>query len=138
MTKPTKGIATDVGTEGNPGKCEYRGVDIETGKVLFHVHIPGISTNNIGEFLGAVHGLRLALGTDKKVYSDSITAISWVRRRACKSKFQVTDRRQVQMIVEALAFLFDNSSVVYKWDTAKWGEVPADFNRKSGSKGRRI
>ncbi len=49
-------IAVDAACSGNPGEMEYRGVDLQTGKEIFHQHFE-IWTNNVGEFLAIVHGL---------------------------------------------------------------------------------
>ncbi|MDE7117855.1 MAG: viroplasmin family protein, partial [Bacteroidaceae bacterium] len=49
-------IAVDAACSGNPGKMEYRGVYLRTGKEIFH-YGPVWGTNNIGEFLAIVHGL---------------------------------------------------------------------------------
>ncbi len=132
INKPTEGLAVDVGCKGNPGKAEYRGVDIKTGKVLFHVHIPNSSTNNIGEWLGAVHGLKYVKENNLNmvVYSDSLTAISWVRQKKCKTKFFVIDTAQQKMIAEAEQFLRENKCSVIKWRTDLYGEIVADFGRK--------
>ncbi|MCW8981439.1 MAG: viroplasmin family protein, partial [Altibacter sp.] len=50
-------IAVDAASSGNPGKMEYRGVDTQTHKQLFHQGPFQQGTNNIGEFLAIVHGL---------------------------------------------------------------------------------
>ncbi len=138
---PTKGIAVDVGCKGNPGKTEFRGVDLETKEVVFHHHIEGDSTNNIGEWLGCVYGLMYAKRKEDKeyiVYSDSMTAISWVRQRKCKTNFRIPNEAQVKMVADAELYLNTCGGRVTKWETRKWGEIPADFNRKSRAKGKRI
>jgi len=94
--KPIRGICVDGGTEGNPGPCFYRGVDLETGEILFEEHL-GIGTNNVAEFLGAVHAIHYIRKNkikDMPVYSDSVTAIAWVRNKQHKSTFKgdVSDR----------------------------------------------
>ncbi len=75
MDKPIKGISVDGGTEGNPGPCFYQGVDIETGEQLFYEHL-GEGTNNIAEFLGAVHAIHYCKknNLDTKIWSDSKTS----------------------------------------------------------------
>ena len=44
-------------------------------------------TNNVGEFLALVHGLALLQqkGSDLPIYSDSRNAISWVKKKKCKT-----------------------------------------------------
>jgi len=74
---------------------EYRGVDIASGQQLFHVG-PMRGTNNLGEFLAVVHGLARLVKERRSdpaepaepmdpIYTDSITAIAWVRRAAVRS-----------------------------------------------------
>lgn len=48
------GICVDASCIENPGRMEYRGVDIKTGKVIFEMKYEE-ATNNIGEFLAIVH-----------------------------------------------------------------------------------
>ncbi len=125
----------------NPGKFEYRLVDIETKKVIINVEVPGVTTVNIAEFLAAVHGLRYVIegydmpvteGKDIPVYSDSITAISWIRQRECKSKLNVTDIEQQKLIKESNDFLAKHKTLrVTKWLTHVYGEIPADYGNKS-------
>lgn len=124
--KPTKGIAVDGACEGNPGYAEYRGVDIATGEQLFHQRI-GLATNNIAEFVGLVHALAIAKKRGEVVYSDSTTAISWVKNARCNTTFSYSG----DMIKRAEKWLKTHSrGQVKKWDTRRWGEIPADFNRK--------
>ena len=50
-------IAVDAACSGNPGKLEYRGVEIASGNELFHMGPFPVGTNNIGEYLALVHAL---------------------------------------------------------------------------------
>ena len=81
-------ISVDAASSGNPGIMEYQGVDTETKEVLFKMGPFNNATNNIGEFLALVHGIAiLEKDLNKKIiYSDSITAMSWVRNKRCKTK----------------------------------------------------
>lgn len=130
-------IAVDAACSGNPGQMEYQGVDAETGKPIFHQGPFLHGTNNIGEFLAIVHALALLkkLGQDQlPIYSDSITAQSWVRQRQCKTKLKVNEqnRRLMDIVARAEAWLHNNTynNPILKWQTDKWGEIPADFGRK--------
>ena len=51
-------LCVDAACSGNPGRMEYRGVHIPSGKEMFRFG-PVYGTNNIGEFLAIVHGLAL-------------------------------------------------------------------------------
>ena len=94
------------------------------------------ATNNIGEFLALVHGLAMLkkLKSDKLIYSDSITAISWVKKKKCQTKLKPDkNNKEVFILIErAINWLKSNSyeTQILKWETKKWGEIPADFGRK--------
>ncbi len=129
-------IAVDAASSGNPGKMEYRGVDTRTQKVLFHQGPFVEGTNNIGEFLAIVHGLAFLHQhkSDRILYSDSRTAISWVRRKKCNTKLKKTTQnaKLFELIARAEDWLKKTryNTPVVKWETLAWGEVPADFGRK--------
>lgn len=128
--------AVDAGCSGNPGPMEYQAVDLQTGAQVFH-YGPVHGTNNIGEFLAIVHALALMEQRgihDKVVYSDSYNAILWVKKKQCKTKLVRNEQTEnlFKMIVRAENWLRTHtiSTPVIKWETAKWGEIPADFGRK--------
>lgn len=129
-------IAVDASCLGNPGKMEYRGVYVRSGQELFRVGPFEEGTNNIGEFLALVHGLALLKQKQSRlpIYADSITAIAWVRQKRCKSKLERTARNEkiFELIERAEKWLAENSYTtrILKWETAQWGEIPADFGRK--------
>lgn len=134
---PTIGIAVDAACAGNPGVMEYRGVDLTTGKQIFHFGPVEEGTNNIGEFLAVVHALALCRknGWDNvTIYSDSRTALSWVRLGKAKTTMKPTPANEswFPMIARAENWLAQNPrhNAVLKWQTEVWGEVPADFGRK--------
>lgn len=129
-------IAVDAGCSGNPGKMEYRGVYLRTGKEVFHQGPFEHGTNNIGEFLAIVHALALLKknGSNMTVYSDSAVAQKWVRDKRCNTKLEKNDKNSelYALILRAEAWLAANdyANPVVKWKTDKWGEIPADFGRK--------
>ncbi len=129
-------IAVDAGCSGNPGLLEYRGVYLRTGKEIFHQGPFEHGTNNIGEFLAIVHALAFLKknNSNMTVYSDSMVAQKWVREKKCKTKLEKNDKNSVlhTLIERAEACLAANSytNPVVKWQTEKWGEIPADFGRK--------
>jgi ribonuclease HI len=129
-------ISVDVGTSGNPGPIEYKGVDTRTGEVLFSYGPIPNGTNNLGEFLAIVHALAYLkkAGSSKTVYSDSQTAIKWVKEKKVATNLERNEKtRQVWELVDrALHWLQTNDypNKLLKWDTARWGEIKADYGRK--------
>ena len=128
--------AVDAACSGNPGPMEYQAIDLATGAQVFHFG-PVQGTNNIGEFLAIVHALALMDKqgiTDKVIYSDSYNAILWVSKKHCKTKLPLTEATAplFQIIHRAEHWLLTHNipTPVIKWETKKWGEVPADFGRK--------
>ena len=129
-------ISVDAASSGNPGVMEYQGVDTKTKKLLFNHGPFKQGTNNIGEFLALVHGLAELKKTksNKSIYTDSITAISWVRKKKCNTKLERTiENENLFLLVDrAILWLKSNSyqTKILKWKTKIWGEIPADFGRK--------
>ena len=131
----TECLVVDAACSGNPGQMEYQGKYLRTGQTIFHFG-PMFGTNNIGEFLAIVHALALLKqkGACMPVYSDSATAIGWVRQKKCKTKLPRTSRTEelFSLIERAEAWLrsHPDTAPVRKWETGRWGEIPADFGRK--------
>jgi ribonuclease HI len=129
-------LAVDAACSGNPGPMEYRGVDLTTGAEVFH-YGPVRGTNNIGEFLAIVHALALfeQQGIKRTIYSDSRNAMLWVKARKCRTTLTRNARTEqlYQLIERAENWLrtHDYADIpILKWDTPRWGEIPADFGRK--------
>ncbi|WGD35917.1 ribonuclease H family protein [Olleya sp. YS] len=129
-------IAVDAASSGNPGIMEYRGVDTKTKKQLFIQGPFEEGTNNIGEFLAIVHGLAYLKqrNSDKLIYTDSKTAISWVKKKHCNSKLERNKKNKpvFDLVDRAVTWLKTNTytTTLVKWETKAWGEIPADFGRK--------
>src|SRR5690554_97565 len=129
-------IAVDAACSGNPGLMEYRGVYVADNTEIFHVGPLEDGTNNIGEFLAIVHALALLTknGKNEPIYSDSVNAIKWVENKKCNTKLKKTDKNIniFDLINRAEIWLELNSfsNKILKWETKKWGEIPADFGRK--------
>jgi ribonuclease HI len=129
-------ICVDVSSIQNPGPTEYRGVDTKTKQVVFEMKYEE-ATNNIGEFLAIVHALALYKKEGKElkvIYSDSLNAISWIKQKKCKTKFEKTDdnAKVFEHIQRAVTWLQNNhyNTKVLKWNTAAWRQIPADYGRK--------
>ncbi|WP_299333146.1 ribonuclease H family protein [uncultured Psychroserpens sp.] len=131
-----KSISVDAASSGNPGKMEYRGVDTKSKKQLFIQGPFEEGTNNIGEFLAIVHGLALLKkkGSDLIIYTDSRTAMSWVKKKTCNTKLERNEKNKTlfDLVDRAVDWLKNNSytTTIVKWETKAWGEIPADFGRK--------
>ncbi|MFA6950286.1 MAG: ribonuclease H family protein [Lentimicrobiaceae bacterium] len=129
-------ICVDAACSGNPGVMEYQGVDNTTRNRIFHNGPYPEGTVNIGEFLAIVHGLGyLKLrGLSIPVYSDSNTAIKWVKDKKTNTKLvrNEINRELFNLIERAEYWLKHNSydNPVIKWNTKAWGESYADFGRK--------
>ena len=129
-------IAVDAASSGNPGIMEYRGVDTQSKKQVFHKGPYQQGTNNVGEFLALVHGLAFLKqnNSNRILYTDSRTAISWVKKKQCNTKLQRTEANAAlfALVDRAVVWLKNNTytTVIVKWETKAWGEIPADFGRK--------
>lgn len=129
-------LAVDAACSGNPGLMEFRGVVADTGTEVFHRGPYPAGTNNIGEFLALVLGLAYLKKHNLpwNLYSDSRTALAWLRRGHAETKLVCTAENQelFLMLRKAEQWLHDNTwtTTVLKWDTEHWGEIPADFGRK--------
>jgi len=129
-------LSVDAACSGNPGTMEYRGVYTRTGQEIFRIGPFEEGTNNIGEFLAIVHGLAFLKKQRSilPIYSDSVTAIAWVRQKTCKTKLEENEKNApiFELIERAEKWLNENTfdTKIMKWETTVWGEIPADFGRK--------
>lgn len=133
----TDAWAVDGACAGSPGPMEYRCVEVAGGRELFHIGPIAGGTNNIAEYLALVHALALL---DQRgdhstpVYSDSRTALSWLRNRRSKTTLTPTDEnaKVFELLERANRWVCAHRlfNPVLKWQTEVWGEIPADFGRK--------
>ena len=130
-------ISVDAACSGNPGKMEYQGVNTKNKDKIFHQGPFYSGTNNVGEFLALVHALAYLKenGNDHlAIYSDSRIAMGWVNKKKSRTKLKKTSKNTIlfNMIDRAEAWLQTNTynNRILKWETKKWGEIPADFGRK--------
>lgn len=129
-------ISVDAACSGNPGVMEYRGVDTKTGVEIFKKGPFPDATNNIGEFLAIVHALALMKKqqTFFPIYTDSMTALSWIKKKKTKTKLERTEfNKEVFVLLQKAELWLINNPVnvpLMKWPTDLWGEIPADFGRK--------
>ncbi len=129
-------ISVDAASSGNPGIMEYRGVDTKNKDQLFIQGPFAQGTNNIGEFLALVHGLSFLKKhkSERLIYTDSRTAMSWVKKKKCNTKLARSEKNKpvFDLVDRAEAWLKSNTytTTIVKWETKAWGEIPADFGRK--------
>ncbi|MFT7247941.1 MAG: ribonuclease HI [Psychromonas sp.] len=136
-TPPIKeSVVVDAAWNTKSGDMEYQGFDFRTRKLLFKKGPFKDGTNNIGEFLAIVHALALLKKHDiiLPIYTDSRTAMSWVRKKFANTKLKPTDNNAelFELTKRAEDWLKDNAyqNQILKWETKNWGENPADFGRK--------
>ena len=136
-SKPIKeSVVVDAAWNTKTGDMEYQGFDFRTGKLLFKKGPYQDGTNNIGEFLAIVHALALLKQhqINMPIYSDSKTAMSWVRKKKANTTLTKTPRNQelFDLTARAEEWLKNNEypNQILKWETKLWGENPADFGRK--------
>jgi len=129
-------IAVDAACNMVSGRLEYRGVYVGSMQELFKKGPYQEGSNNIGEFLAIVHALAWCQQkkVDLPIYTDSLTALAWVRNKHAKTKVEMTARNEklFDLVERAEQWLKNNSwpNQILKWNTEYWGEIPADFGRK--------
>ena len=60
--------------------------------------------------------------------------MSWVKKKNCNTKLERNDKNKklFELVDRAIDWLKNNTynTVIVKWETKAWGEIPADFGRK--------
>lgn len=141
----TKGVPThecltvDAAYGSKTTIMEWRGVMNVSRKEFFRSRPFKGGSNNIGEFLALVDGIRFLREnnlTHLEIYTDSQTALAWIRSGKCNTTIdsRTLEAEVIERIKDAEAYLKQRSLrdiKIKKWDTPKWGiEIPADFGRK--------
>ena len=129
-------ISVDAACNIQNGQMEYQGVETKTKKIIFKKGLYNGATNNIGEFLALVHAIALMKkkGDKRPIYSDSKTAIGWVKYKRCNTDAEKTDKnKKVFDLIKRAENWLENNEIkneILKWETKAWGEIPADYGRK--------
>lgn len=121
---------------------EWRGVMVENGNEneVFRSNPYRGGSANVGEFLAVIDGLEYLRDNNINlpVYSDSITAQAWVRKKRNNSNVE-SSPTLIAMLDRADRLLqnglYDNLKqkiTIKDWESKSWGEIPADFQRKTG------
>ncbi|ELP5901927.1 ribonuclease H family protein [Vibrio vulnificus] len=116
---------------------QYRCVWSQSKEEVFSSKPIEGGNQNIAEFLALVGAMKYRVSTkqyDLHIYSDSQTALSWVRNCKIKSSYDLSKLDEVvqDRVHRALKFIIksDVRQNLYKWDSALWGDIPADYGRK--------
>ncbi len=131
MARPIAGIATDAAHSMKNGKTEYQGINLATRERIFYRDL-GNQTTNIGEFLAVVEAVKYIIENDfqpRVIYTDSTTAIAWFKAKKTSSTKPCKELHKAEMFLRALSADVDTIDISH-WDNKRWGETPADFQRK--------
>lgn len=130
MIDLSKGLAVDAAHSMKNKVTEIQGVDLETGEIVFYRNL-GNQTINIGEFLALVEGIKYIIANKKPkiIFSDSVTAISWIRNKSTASKKRNKTVQMAEIYLKIAAYWVDKIEIIH-WDNKVWGEIPADFGNK--------
>ena len=129
-------LSVDAACSGNTGTLEYRGVYTDTETEVFRRGPYEYGTVNIGEFLAIILGLAWLQKhkLNMPIYSDSRTAMSWVKKKKVNTKLKRTKKNEklFYALAKAIEWLKNNEYDVeiLKWRTDAWGEIKADYGRK--------
>lgn len=129
-------LSVDASCLGNPGKMEFRCVYTKTKQQIFNYGPFEPATQNVGEFLALVFALNYLKKNNLHlpVYSDSLTAIAWVRNKQVKTQLERTESNSQLFVYLDKSIIWLKSNVIttpiYKWQTEYWGEIPSDYGRK--------
>jgi ribonuclease HI len=137
---PQEDFLTVDGASAGQKSCEYQAVFLKSKKVAFKSKVFNGGTNNIAEFLGLVEAIKYIIKNKllPVIYSDSVTAISWVKiqkaNTTARSTGKITGELET-LLQDAENFLHNNKNIlskieIRKWKTKEWGENPADYGRK--------
>lgn len=134
----SQSFSVDSSRSGSSGRLQYRCLDNRSNQVVFarDLGVFRAHVNNLGEFLALVQAMRYLKQhqLDLPIYSDSRTAMAWVRQRACKSTVLGDPETQTlrQEVEAALVWLHQQTDLprVLYWNTPAWGEISADYGRK--------
>jgi len=129
-------LCVDGACSSATGQMEYQCVHTQSREIIFKQGPYKTGTNNIAEFLALVHVLALCKQKNclLPIYSDSHTAMVWVKNKKSKTTLEnIPENKEILDLIErAEKWLANNTwqNSILKWDTKAWGEIPADFGRK--------
>jgi ribonuclease HI len=137
--RPTDGVCSDGSCQGGnngDGYGRYKVTEVDGTHIFTSKYFQG-ANHNIMEFVGIVHAMselkRVKVKTP--IYTDSQTALAWVRNKRVKTKIEWSQKNALlkKVFDKCVKWLegedLDNYDL-RKWHTQFWGEIPADFDNK--------
>ena len=134
---PKIGIAVDCARSPITGQAQIRGVNLADNRELFNERV-GVMTNNIAEYLAIARGIE-HIADDLYIYSDSMVAISWVKKGVGCRTTLFDQSKDIELQNPELKTLISNAEKITKnskyilmfWNKKVIGiENPADFGNK--------
>lgn len=135
MIDITSGIAVDAAHSNKNHATEFQGIDLCTGERVFYRNL-GYQTINIGEFLAIVEAVKWINKTKyapRIIFSDSMVAIRWFKNKKTASDTKCLLLQKAEIYLKTCSAYIDDIKVIH-WNNKEWGEIPADFGNKSGTK----
>lgn len=136
-------LTVDASHTASSDATEFRGVILPECAIAFQSPVYNKGTNNVGEFLAIVTGLRWLERRSLMwtVYSDSNVAIVWTKKLLAGESVASLKSAGTSLLATDLAEGCDwitkskNAKglierCLKKWNTGVLGEIPADFGRK--------
>ena len=118
-SSPSKGLACDGGSKGNPGKIVAKVFNLASGKLLWEGPKKAMTgTNNQAEILALGKACFLA-EYKERIYTDSRVVLAWI---AGKGNPTVPS----SWMTRIQEHISDKELVIKKWEKGLWGETPAD------------
>jgi ribonuclease HI len=118
-------IFVDGFSSGNPGIGGFIVAKYD-GTVLFRKDYGNVHSNNWYELAAIATAVIKYPG--RHIWSDSVTAIAWANGRVSKDVAKLYSNDQAfSLMIETIRKV---NPVISKWNTRKWGEIPADPGNK--------
>ena len=132
-------ISVDASCLGVPGVMEYRVVKTADGETLYNSPTYPLGTNNIGEFLALVKAMQMVQENgemDRIIFADSQTALSWVKKKKTNTNLVRNSEtenlyKEIEKAEQWLQTVNIDDFKIVKWETHLYGEIKADFGRKT-------
>lgn len=123
---------------GYPGRLEFNIVHTGSQEKIYDSTVYPVGEVNLGEFLVLTKALQFIVNNnayDKIIFSDSVTAITWIKNKKAKPSIPETPETELLLshvrAAERYLQQIDISKFkIVKWDTHIHGEIKADYGRK--------